>query len=136
MESFSLVGWFRTPMVVTALAGLVLLALYLTIWHTAHFVSVLPLLLLLACPLMHLFMHAGHGSHDQHADHTATADPLAQGPHARHTMHGQMHGQMNGQMNDTAYPSGVSSADASIGTHDTSASRAGQSGQLPNGGLQ
>lgn len=32
--------------------------------HRAHVFSYLPYLLLLACPLMHLFMHHGHGSHD------------------------------------------------------------------------
>lgn len=31
--------------------------------HTAHVLGVLPYLLLAACPLMHLFMHHGHGSH-------------------------------------------------------------------------
>ncbi|WP_175939167.1 DUF2933 domain-containing protein [Caballeronia sp. BCC1704] len=29
--------------------------------HRAHFLGVLPYLLFLACPLMHLFMHHGHG---------------------------------------------------------------------------
>ena len=29
--------------------------------HRAHFIGALPLLLLLACPLMHVFMHGGHG---------------------------------------------------------------------------
>ena len=31
--------------------------------HPAHLFGVLPLLLLLACPLMHLVMHRGHGRH-------------------------------------------------------------------------
>lgn len=31
--------------------------------HWAHVVPFLPWLLLLACPLMHLFMHGGHGGH-------------------------------------------------------------------------
>ncbi|MFM0327856.1 DUF2933 domain-containing protein [Caballeronia glebae] len=33
--------------------------------HRAHFLGVLPYLLLLACPLMHVFMHHGHrnGTH-------------------------------------------------------------------------
>ena len=34
--------------------------------HRAHFLGVLPLLLLLACPLMHVFMHGGHGGHGGH----------------------------------------------------------------------
>jgi hypothetical protein len=28
--------------------------------HTSHVLSVLPYLILLACPLMHLFGHGGH----------------------------------------------------------------------------
>jgi hypothetical protein len=31
--------------------------------HTAHFFGVFPFLIFLACPLMHLFMHHGHGGH-------------------------------------------------------------------------
>lgn len=35
--------------------------------HTGHVLSALPYLLLMACPLMHLFMHGGHGhSHREH----------------------------------------------------------------------
>ena len=37
--------------------------------HTAHVAGYLPFLLLAACPLMHLFMHRGHG-HGGH-DHAA-----------------------------------------------------------------
>ena len=32
--------------------------------HQAHILGVLPYVLLLLCPLIHLFMHRGHGSHD------------------------------------------------------------------------
>lgn len=31
--------------------------------HWAHALGVAPYLLFLACPLMHLFMHRGHGHH-------------------------------------------------------------------------
>ncbi len=34
--------------------------------HLAHVVGVLPYLFLLACPLMHVFMHGGHGGHGHH----------------------------------------------------------------------
>ncbi|MNN64806.1 hypothetical protein D3C81_1802680 [compost metagenome] len=34
--------------------------------HLAHVVGALPYLLLLACPLMHVFMHRGHGGHHHH----------------------------------------------------------------------
>jgi hypothetical protein len=46
---------------------------FLVTEHTAHVFGVLPWLFLLACPLMHLFMHGGHGGHsgqsDAHAGH-------------------------------------------------------------------
>ncbi|MDH4581590.1 DUF2933 domain-containing protein [Pseudomonas sp. BN415] len=35
--------------------------------HRAHVLGILPYLLLAACPLMHLFMHHGHGGH-RHGD--------------------------------------------------------------------
>lgn len=37
----------------------------LLLWeeHQAHVLGALPYALLLLCPLMHLFMHAGHGKH-------------------------------------------------------------------------
>jgi hypothetical protein len=35
-------------------------AALLVIDHWAHVFGVLPYLILLACPLMHLFMHRGH----------------------------------------------------------------------------
>jgi hypothetical protein len=34
--------------------------------HRAHLIPYLPLLFLAACPLMHVFMHHGHGAHQRH----------------------------------------------------------------------
>jgi hypothetical protein len=54
--------------------GLVVLgaiaAYFLLTEHRAHVFAVLPFLLLMACPLMHVFMHRGHGGHghDKHGD--------------------------------------------------------------------
>ena len=31
--------------------------------HRAHLLGVLPYLVFLACPLIHFFLHRGHGSH-------------------------------------------------------------------------
>lgn len=39
---------------------LVIVALYLVYEHRTSPLAMLPYLLLLACPLMHLFMHGGH----------------------------------------------------------------------------
>ncbi len=38
-------------------------AYFLLTEHLAHVIGALPYLLLLACPLMHIFMHGGHGHH-------------------------------------------------------------------------
>ncbi|NMG44416.1 DUF2933 domain-containing protein [Aromatoleum toluvorans] len=43
-------------------------AVLLALEHRAHLLGILPWLFLLACPLMHLFMHHGHGSHGAHHD--------------------------------------------------------------------
>ena len=47
--------------------GLVILgviaAYFLLVEHRAHLSGALPFLLLLTCPLMHVFMHRGHGGH-------------------------------------------------------------------------
>ena len=34
---------------------------YLVAEHRAHLFGYLPFILLLACPLLHMFMHGGHG---------------------------------------------------------------------------
>lgn len=51
-------------MVMGAVAGY-----FLVMEHLAHVVDALPYVLLLACPLMHLFMHHGHGDHGHRHDH-------------------------------------------------------------------
>ena len=43
-------------------------AFFLLTEHRAHLFGALPFLLLLACPLMHVFMHRGHGSHGHHSE--------------------------------------------------------------------
>ncbi|WP_281805781.1 DUF2933 domain-containing protein [Methylocystis echinoides] len=47
----------RTPLLL--LYGLA--AAFLVYWHWRHILDALPFLVVLACPLMHLFMHHGHG---------------------------------------------------------------------------
>ena len=49
-----------------ALLGfLAIAAFFLATEHTAHLFGWLPFLLLLLCPFLHLFMHAGHGDHSR-----------------------------------------------------------------------
>jgi len=52
----------------------VIAALYLWTEHRAHLLGALPYLLLLACPIMHLLMHRGHGGRD-HDGHNPKAAP-------------------------------------------------------------
>lgn len=66
----------RPPRFWTSKAGLVTMAFlliaafFLLSEHRAHVLGVLPFLLLLACPLLHMFMHGGHGGHGGHGRHT------------------------------------------------------------------
>ena len=48
------------------LAFLAIAGFFLLAEHRAHLLGVLPFLLLLACLLLHFFMHRGHGGKDAH----------------------------------------------------------------------
>lgn len=55
-------------------------AFFLFTEHRAHLFGILPFLLILACPLMHLFhSHGGHGGHDQHDDSGAPGPDVRPG---------------------------------------------------------
>ena len=62
-------GSFFSSRANIVLVGFLAIAGYFLITeHYAHIVPFLPWLLLLACPLMRLFMHGGHHGHDQTSD--------------------------------------------------------------------
>ena len=61
--------WLRSRAGLTLIAFLAIAAFFLITEHTAHLFGVLPYVLLLLCPLLHLVMHHGHGDHANHADH-------------------------------------------------------------------
>ncbi|QFU16558.1 DUF2933 domain-containing protein [Microvirga thermotolerans] len=50
-----------TPLGWAVTLALAALGVYLFVNHTGHIVAALPYLLLMACPLMHFFMHGSHG---------------------------------------------------------------------------
>lgn len=58
------VSFWRTRYAVGLIVMSAVAAYFLLGEHRAHFFGALPFLLLLACPLMHVFMHHGHGGHD------------------------------------------------------------------------
>jgi hypothetical protein len=53
---------------IAALVFLAIAGFFLWTEHRAHLLGLLPYLLLLACPLMHLFHHGGH----KHGGHAAS----------------------------------------------------------------
>jgi hypothetical protein len=53
--------FWRSPSGIALCVALAVAGFYLLTEHRAHMFGLLPYLFLLACPLMHLFMHHGHG---------------------------------------------------------------------------
>ncbi|WP_396586529.1 DUF2933 domain-containing protein [Bermanella sp. R86510] len=62
-------SFWKTPKGLAALGLIAAASYFLLIEHRQHVWQYLPFLILLACPLMHLFMHGGHGGHGGHDDH-------------------------------------------------------------------
>lgn len=54
-------GGLMSPAGLAAMGFLGVAGYFLWTEHQAHVVTFLPWLLIAACPLMHLFMHGGHG---------------------------------------------------------------------------
>jgi hypothetical protein len=72
--------------IVTAVGFLLIAGFFLRTEHRAHLFGILPfLLILLACPLLHLFMHGGHRGHADQSDDQrppgwrSRADPSSHG---------------------------------------------------------
>jgi hypothetical protein len=63
-------GFVWIPVVLIAVLGY-----FLIMEHWAHIVPWLPWLILLACPLMHVFMHRGHGGHHGPPGDGSKGDP-------------------------------------------------------------
>lgn len=64
-----LTGWLRSRSGIAFLGFIAIAAFFLWEEHKAHLLGALPYVLLLLCPLLHLF-HGGHGGTDgQHKDH-------------------------------------------------------------------
>lgn len=65
--------WF-TPKGLAALGLIGAVSYFLLMEHREHLFQFLPFLILLLCPLMHVFMHGGHGGHGGHGDHVGHSD--------------------------------------------------------------
>ena len=75
------ISW-RAPLVFLGFAAIA--AFFLLTEHRAHLLGILPwALLLLACPLLHTFMHGGHGGHGKDDGSAPKANPAgSEGPDA------------------------------------------------------
>ena len=62
-------GPFRIPFWVGACAFLVIAVFFLWEEHRAHLLGAIPYLFLLACPLLHAFMHRGHDGKGHEGPH-------------------------------------------------------------------
>jgi hypothetical protein len=68
-QKFTFSEWLRSRAGLTLIAFIVIAAFFLITEHTAHLFGILPYVLLLLCPLLHMFMHGGHDDHASHASH-------------------------------------------------------------------
>jgi len=62
-------SFWTTSQGYAALALIGAVIYFLLMEHRAHLLQVLPFLILLLCPVMHIFMHGGHSGH-KHSEET------------------------------------------------------------------
>jgi hypothetical protein len=65
-------SFWKAPFGIGATIAAAIASIYLWVAHKDHVLALLPFVFLAACPLMHMFMHRGHG-HGGHA-HGARPD--------------------------------------------------------------
>lgn len=59
-------SFLRSPAGTALCVFLAVAALFLVLEHSAHLLGAWPLLFVLVCVVMHIFMHRGHGGHGSH----------------------------------------------------------------------
>lgn len=78
-------GWLRSRAGTALLVFLAITAFFLLTEHRAHLYGVLPYLLLLLCPILHLLMHGRHGGHGRedgkHGEAAEDQKPGSRGNH-------------------------------------------------------
>ena len=71
--------WFRSKTSWALIGFSAVAAFFLLTEHRAHLLGLLPYIIVLACPLMHLFHHRGHGSRGAQGGRSGQHRDLAQG---------------------------------------------------------
>ena len=67
-------AWFIAALMLALVGGV-----YLVQQHWTHLAGNWVYIVLLLCPLMHLFMHGGHGNHSDHGSHQSSSDHDSRG---------------------------------------------------------
>lgn len=67
-------SFWMTPKGFAAMGLVASVTYFLLMEHRQHLFQYLPFLIILLCPLMHIFMHGSHGGHDDHAGHGEPGD--------------------------------------------------------------
>ena len=66
-------SFWMSPKGFAAMGLIASVSYFLFMEHRQHLFQWLPFLIILLCPLMHIFMHGGHG-HGGHGDHGGESD--------------------------------------------------------------
>lgn len=69
-------SFWKTPFGIVATLVAIAASIYLYLVHKDHVLALLPYAFLAACPLMHMFMHRGHG----HGGHSHGGSRNCDGP--------------------------------------------------------
>lgn len=69
-------SFWKTSRGLQALILLVAVSFSILVEHREHFFEWLPFIILALCPLMHIFMHGGHG-HQNEKSHDVAAESAA-----------------------------------------------------------
>jgi hypothetical protein len=72
-------SFWKSPFGVVATLLAIVASIYLYLVHKDHVLALLPYAILAACPLMHVFMHRGHGHGDHSHGETVDGDGSRRG---------------------------------------------------------
>lgn len=64
-------SFWRSPLGIACTLLAITASIYLYLEHKSHVYALLPYVFLAACPLMHVFMHKGHGHRGHGHSHGA-----------------------------------------------------------------
>lgn len=67
-SSYEPESFWLTPKGLAAMGLIAAVSYFLFVEHREHVFEFLPYLILLLCPLMHIFMHSGHGGHRKNSE--------------------------------------------------------------------